>query len=69
MKKTILSGLAVLTLWCSASACHAENAATLDEVVVTATKQETNLQKTPIAITVVNAKAIEHRVYIYKRSF
>jgi iron complex outermembrane receptor protein len=61
MKKTILSGLAVLMLACGASTGHAETIATLDEVIVTATKQETNLQKTPIAITVVNAKAIEDR--------
>ena len=47
MKKTILSGLAVLMLACGASTGHTETIATLDEVIVTATKQETNLQKTP----------------------
>ena len=61
MRKTILSGLAAIALACVASAAQAESAATLDEVVVTATKRETNLQKTPIAITVVNQKAIEDR--------
>ena len=33
----------------------------LQEIVVTATKRETNLQKTPIAISVVNAQALEDR--------
>lgn len=33
----------------------------LDEVVVTATKRETNLQSTPIAISVVNAQVMEDR--------
>ena len=61
MKKTILTGLAALTLACIATTATAETAIALDQVIVTATKQETNLQKTPIAITVVNAKAIEDR--------
>jgi iron complex outermembrane receptor protein len=61
MKKTILTGLAALTLACIATTATAETATSLDQVIVTATKQETNLQKTPIAITVVNAKAIEDR--------
>jgi iron complex outermembrane receptor protein len=33
----------------------------LQEIVVTATKRETNLQRTPIAISVVNAQALEDR--------
>lgn len=33
----------------------------LGEIVVTATKRETNLQKTPIAISVVNTQALEDR--------
>ena len=41
-----------------------ENTQTLDEVVVTADKVESNLQKTPIAITVLNAKKLEeYRVW------
>lgn len=55
-----------------ASAAHsqgqvpAEAAATggeqgLQEIVVTATKRETNLQETPIAISVVNSQALEDR--------
>jgi iron complex outermembrane receptor protein len=33
----------------------------LEDVVVTATKRETSLQRTPIAITVVNSEALENR--------
>ena len=33
----------------------------LEEIVVTATKRETNLQDTPIAISVMNAEALEDR--------
>ncbi|MDZ7877086.1 MAG: TonB-dependent receptor [Saprospiraceae bacterium] len=41
-----------------------ENDQSLGEVVVTADKVETNLQKTPIAVTVLNAKKIEeYRVW------
>lgn len=64
MKNTIISALTVLTLLCftnSAYAAQDDVSTTLSEVVVTATKRETNLQKTPIAISVVNEKAIEDR--------
>lgn len=63
MKKTILLGLAVLTLVGFANSAEAETPASkvLDEIVVTATKKESNLQKTPIAITVVNSKTLEDR--------
>ncbi|GAA4024365.1 TonB-dependent receptor [Sphingomonas swuensis] len=37
------------------------NAGGLQEIVVTATKRETNLQRTPIAISVANAQALEDR--------
>ena len=33
----------------------------IEEIVVTATKRETNLQKTPISISVVNAETIRER--------
>src|SRR5512138_2634629 len=33
----------------------------LEEIVVTATKRETNLQETPIAISVMNSEALEDR--------
>ena len=39
----------------------AAGAAGLEEIVVTATKRETNLQKTPIAISVATAQALEDR--------
>ncbi len=44
----------------AAAAAPAESAP-IEEIVVTATKRETNLQKTPIAISVVGAQAIKDR--------
>lgn len=38
-----------------------EPASTLDEVIVTATRRETNLQDTPISISVMSAEALEDR--------
>jgi iron complex outermembrane receptor protein len=43
-----------------ATPAYAEEAQ-LDEIVVTATKRETNIQKTPIAISVVSEKSLEDR--------
>ena len=43
------------------TAAAAESAPGLDEIVVTATKRETNLQDTPIAITAVTSAAISDR--------
>src|SRR5258707_185389 len=37
------------------------NGVPIEEIVVTATKRETNLQKTPISISVVNAETIRER--------
>ncbi|MBR7618735.1 TonB-dependent receptor [Phenylobacterium sp. 20VBR1] len=48
----------------AAEAADAEGAIGLSEVVVTAERRETNLQKTPISVSVVSAKAIEDR-HIY----
>ncbi len=39
----------------------ADSPSTLDEVIVTATRRETKLQETPIAISVVNAEALQDR--------
>lgn len=39
----------------------ADRGSTLEEVVVTATKRETNLQKTPISITVIGSEALQNR--------
>ncbi|MFT3965161.1 MAG: TonB-dependent receptor plug domain-containing protein, partial [Sphingobium sp.] len=39
----------------------ADEAGRLDDIVVTATKRETNLQKTPISINVVNTEMIKDR--------
>ena len=44
-----------------AIAAEADAGVTLEEVVVTATKTETNLQKTPIAISVLSATAMQAR--------
>src|SRR6476469_3121369 len=64
--------LAILTLLASINAAHAQSAApaapqaaaktdtgTIPEVVVTATKRTTSLQKTPIAITSLNAATLQ----------
>ena len=45
----------------AADAAPADAGSGLGEIVVTATKRETNLQKTPIAINVVSAEAIKDR--------
>ena len=45
----------------TAAGAAADQGGWLDEVVVTATKRETNLQSTPIAISVVNAQVMEDR--------
>jgi iron complex outermembrane receptor protein len=45
----------------AAAADAADAGATLEEVVVTATKTETNLQQTPIAISVLSATAMANR--------
>jgi iron complex outermembrane receptor protein len=44
-----------------AAAAPADDQQALGEIVVTATKRETNLQQTPISISVVNAAAVEDR--------
>ena len=44
-----------------AAAAAPSESAPIEEIVVTATKRETNLQKTPIAISVVGAQAIKDR--------
>jgi iron complex outermembrane receptor protein len=38
-----------------------EQATGLDDIIVTATRRETNLQDTPIAVSVVNAEALKNR--------
>jgi iron complex outermembrane recepter protein len=43
----------------TANAANAESTYALDEIIVTATKRETNLMKTPIAITVVGQETLE----------
>ncbi|MDI1365795.1 MAG: TonB-dependent receptor plug domain-containing protein [bacterium] len=54
-----------LAVWGPAFAAEnapaAENNTALEQVIVTATKTETNLQKTPIAISVMSALAMEQR--------
>lgn len=62
MIKRLIAVFTLLMCACIQPA-HAEiNSSTvLEEVIVTATKKETDLQKTPIAITVVNQKSIENR--------
>jgi iron complex outermembrane receptor protein len=72
----LLLGSALAVLWATPSLAQTVNAAqyivspedpteepisALDDVVVTATKRETNLQDTPIAISVVDAETLENR--------
>jgi len=45
----------------AADVAPADDATALDNVVVTATKRETNLQNTPIAISVLSASAMADR--------
>src|ERR1700740_521500 len=45
----------------AASSDQATNSSGLGDIIVTATKVSTNLQKTPISISVVDAKALEDR--------
>jgi iron complex outermembrane receptor protein len=45
----------------SEAAPEAAQGSRLDEIVVTATKRETNLQKTPVAISVIDDKIIADR--------
>ena len=60
MKKSIaISALVSLIVAAHAQAQTPESA--LDEIVVSATKKETNLKDTPIAISVVSPKALEDR--------
>ena len=64
-RRSVRAGLLACTAWAALSgqALAAEAAADadsvgLEEVVVTAEKRETNLQKTPISISVVTAEAM-----------
>ena len=60
MKKSIaISALVSLIVAAHAQAQTPESA--LDEIIVSATKKETNLKDTPIAISVVSPKALEDR--------
>lgn len=65
---TMLSGLSALSL-IAASQAHAQqaddtgkpNSVSLEEVIVTATRAETNLQQTPIAVTGISSESIRQR--------
>jgi iron complex outermembrane receptor protein len=66
--RTYLQGAAIAALAyaiaqpaCAADAAGTAPGAPLEEVIVTATKTETNVQKTAIAMSVVNAQAIADR--------
>ncbi len=56
-----LSSAAILTVGAPSAAWAADEAAALEEVVVTAQKRETDLQKTPIAISVLGGEALKAR--------
>jgi iron complex outermembrane receptor protein len=59
-RRSILAGVALVALPGVAFADVAGEATTVDDVVVTATKRETKLQDTPIAIAVVDAEAMKN---------
>lgn len=60
-KQAIIRALAPATLLCAAGLAHAQekSAGQLEEIIVTASKREENLQQVPVAITALNAEAIE----------
>lgn len=60
LRAGLLAG-AAWTLASGAMAADADEATGLDEVVVTAQKRETNLQKTPVAISVLGGEALADR--------
>jgi iron complex outermembrane receptor protein len=57
----LVSGGPVLAADAAASAADRDGGASLEEVVVTAQKRETNLQKTPIAISVMGSDDLSNR--------
>ncbi len=63
--KALCCGVAGIALMSSAAAraqqAPADNKTALQEVVVTATRQATNLQKTPIAVTALSGQALRDR--------
>jgi iron complex outermembrane recepter protein len=63
--KEMLGGLLASTVWLGYSpvafAQEAEDSSGLGEIVVTATKRETNLQQTPIAISVLGSEDLANR--------
>ena len=60
-KQAIIRALAPATLLCAVGLAHAQekSAGQLEEIIVTASKREENLQQVPVAITALNAEAIE----------
>src|SRR5581483_2034951 len=65
MQQTKLSTIASLAMIATVAMAPAwsddEPTSEIGEIVVTATRQETNLQDTPLAITAVTAEALEER--------
>ncbi|OJU13351.1 MAG: TonB-dependent receptor [Caulobacterales bacterium 68-7] len=57
LRLAMLAGAAAMAA--TAVPAYAQDAGALEEVIVTATKRETDLQKTPIAIAVVNAESMK----------
>lgn len=68
-KRNFFASTAVLALFAMQGVAHAQSAAPAEEakdegiadIVVTATRQSTNLQDTPIAITAITSEALESR--------
>jgi iron complex outermembrane receptor protein len=63
MQKSVLlasvSGLAAAAIFGLADQARAQAAATVSDVVVTADRRETNIQKTPIAVSAISASALD----------
>ena len=71
LRRTVLASVSAVALLGSAAAAPAQNTATsaaspadndgIADIVVTATRQATNLQSTPIAITAITSQSLEDR--------
>jgi iron complex outermembrane recepter protein len=57
-RRLSIAALGALTAMSSTSTLHAQETLQLEEIIVTAEKRETDLQKTPIAITALSAEAL-----------
>src|SRR5438128_1051646 len=60
MRKPLDLAIAFALATAAAGTVHAQEA-TLEEIVVTATKRDTNIQDTPLAVSALDANALAHQ--------